>query len=219
MPNSGVGSSDGETGPSDGSERPNGPQQLHPASGRPPSDDRQRTVPISARALNEAVALAHNVGGVELAIVTKRRELRVGRDVSCDLSPCELRRAVLLNAETTGTVVPPGVRGVRVGGSLHDRGGGLYELGSVDGSAERWFTTELCATDVVAIAERCGTDGVDDVECRVGSDLQLGITTVRLRSTVGTGPHLDDAARWVLDQCVVEELVQRVRAAAVTPGA
>jgi len=44
------------------------------------------------------------------------------------------------------------------------------------------------------------------------------VVTEPAQSRSGAGPHVDDAARWVLDQCVVEELLQRVRAAAVAPG-
>lgn len=189
---------------------------MHPAFG-PTS----RAVPWSAFA--GAVALAHNVAGVELTLVTRRRALLVGRDASCDLTPCELRQVAVMSA-LAGSAVPPGVRAALVGGSLRDLGGGLFARHGLDGPSERWFTTEMCAEDLFAIAERCELDGVDEVACRVGSDLRLGVTTVcmhatgRPNATARSEHHLDAVARWLLDQCVVEELLQQVRAEAVSSG-
>lgn len=190
--------------------------RLHPSFG---SAGRSTASPgrVPRSVLTEAVVLAHNVDDAELLLVTDHGRLRVGRSRSCDLSPCALHRVLVLDRTPTGPRSLAGIRTIEVSGSLRHAGGGLYERRADDGRSERWFTTEMCAGDVVAIAERCDVDGVDDVVCRVGSDLQLGVTTVRLTPTVDDRP-VDGIARWVLGRCLVDELVQQVRSAGVTPG-
>jgi hypothetical protein len=171
--------------------------------------------------LREAIVLTHVVPGAELRLATDRGELVVGRRPSDDLSPCELRQAFLAGAAPGGPDCFRTVRAVGLGGSLRDLGGGMYELWPSDGSPpQRWFATTLHPRDIVDLVETCDLDVADDaMNAGVATDAPLGISAVKVSpSEPEHRDRLDEVARWFLERCVVEELVQRVEADAVTPG-
>ena len=165
--------------------------------------------------------LTHTVPGAELRLVTDRGELVIGRDPAHDLSPCELRQALLAGGPTGGPDCFRAVRRVELGGSLRDIGGGMYERWPSDGSpAQRWFATTLHPRSIVELVETCDLDVADDaMDAGVATDPPLGISAVKVSpSQPEHRDRLDEVARWFLDRCVVEELLQRVEAESVTPG-
>ncbi|UDY34692.1 hypothetical protein [Dermatobacter hominis] len=171
--------------------------------------------------LREAIVLAHTVPGAELRLVTDRGELVVGRHPTHDLSPCELRQALLAGAAPGGADCFRAVRRVELGGSLRDLGGGMYELWPSDGSpAQRWFATTLHPRDIVELVKACDLDVADDaMDAGVATDAPLGISAVKVSPSLPEHrDRLDEVARWFLERCVVEELVQRVEAETVPPG-
>lgn len=178
-----------------------------------------RSVPRSV--LREAISLAHTVPGAELRLLTERGELLVGRHPEHDLSPCELRQAFLVGTTPNGRDCFRSIREAELGGSLHDLGGGMYETWPADGPVERWFATTLHPKDIVDVVEGCELDVPDDaVNAGVATDAPLGISAVRVTpSELEHQDRVDEVARWFLAQCVVEELIQRVEADSVTPGA
>ncbi len=171
--------------------------------------------------LREAIALVHTVAGAELRLVTERGELLVGRGPDCELSPCELRQAFLAASAPGAPDCFRAVHDLEIGGSLRDLGGGMYGLWPSDGSpAHRWFATTLHPGDIVELVEGCDLDVPDDaMNAGVATDTPLGVSAVDVSpSKAHFADRLDEVARWFLDRCVVEELVQQVEAAAVTPG-
>lgn len=183
--------------------------------GASPRMDRASRGAVGRSVVREAIVLAHTVPGAELRLVTDRGELAVGRGHDHDVSPCDLRQAFLVGTAPGRRDCFPAVRDLRLGGSLADVGGGLFEAWAPDlSSVHRWFVTSLFPGDIVELAEDWGDDGDlpdDVVRADVATDAAFGLSSVRLSAADGDRRGLlDHVSRRFVERCIAEELVQHV---------
>jgi hypothetical protein len=161
--------------------------------------------------LRQLVVLAHAVPGAELRLHAQGGEvLAVGRHPAADLTPCQVRHALLSSASSGHPDCFSALADVHVGGSLRDVGGGFCHQ-STRGGPQRWFATCLHPEDVARIA-----GGIDHglpkraIECGVIADVEVGATAVRVRpSSARFEPELERIARALYSACLVEELYRQ----------
>ncbi len=161
--------------------------------------------------LREAVVLAHTVDGAELVMTTLNGQvLTVGRRPGDDLTPCDLRQALVASCTPGGPDCFRWVTAVEVVGTLLDLGGGLYES-RPGGAVERWFATSLCPEDVEAVVEACDLAVPDEaIGVSLVADEAVAASAIRVRASTVEGARLLDAvSRWLAGRCMVEELVGR----------
>lgn len=111
------------------------------------------TAPIGADVLRLAAALAHMVPDAELRLDhDDGASIRVGHASHDDLTPCQLRQAVMADGgELAATLSSLDLRG-----SLMPSGGGLFTRFDHRSRLQCWFATTLCPTDV-----RCALHGCE----------------------------------------------------------
>ncbi|MCD9623993.1 hypothetical protein [Rhabdothermincola salaria] len=167
----------------------------------------QRRTGAERALLRQTVVLAHAVPGAELRMQTGDRDLVVSRHPSADVTPCQARAALLAAAVPGNVDCFDLVAGVELGGSLRDLGGGLY-WSSSGPAPERWFATCLPPDDVAGLAARnqFGLPG-EAITCAVLVDAEVAVSAVRLRvGLAGYEDRLDEVARWLFGEVLVEEL-------------
>jgi hypothetical protein len=161
--------------------------------------------------LRQLVVLAHAVPGAELRLHAESGEvLTVGRHPSADLTPCQLRRALLSSGTTEGPACFAALVDLRLGGSLSDVGGGFCHQTTRVGP-QRWFATCLLPEDVARIAASID-HGLPRraIECAVIADVEVGATAVRVRPSSGRFEgDLERVARALYAACLVEELYRQ----------
>ena len=157
--------------------------------------------------LRRTVVLAHAVPGTELRMQTGDRDLVVARHPSADVTPCQARAALLAAAVPGNVDCFELVTGLELGGSLRDLGGGLY-WSSSGPAPERWFATCLPPDDVAALARRNHFGlPAEAITCAVLVDPEVAVSAVRLRAGLDEhGDRLDEVARWLFGEVLVEEL-------------
>jgi hypothetical protein len=161
--------------------------------------------------LRQVVVLAHAVPGAELRLHAQGGEvLVVSRHPAADITPCQLRHALLSSATTQQTECFSALADVHLGGSLRDVGGGFCHE-ATRGGPQRWFATCLHPHDVARIAA-----GIDHglpkraIECGVIADVEVGATAVRVRpSSARYEAELERVARALYSACLVEELYRQ----------
>jgi hypothetical protein len=160
--------------------------------------------------LRQTIVLAHVADGAELRMRTGAgTELVVSRHPAADLTPCQVRAALLAAALPGNVDCFALVEQLELGGSLTDLGGGVF-FSSRGPAPERWFATCLPPDDVAAMAAANDLGlPADAVTCAVLADPEVAVSAVRIRAGApGHEDRLDDAARWLHGACVVEELLR-----------
>ena len=159
--------------------------------------------------LRLATCLAHSVPGVSLLLHTVHgdRFLVATHRHDAQLTPCELRIALLTPPRFGAPSVADVVARCSVAGGLVDIGGGLYQRSHPCSADERWFVTTLADAEVCALAQSCPLDIPDDaIDVVVRSDRELGAAAVGVTASLGFGCGLDEAAFWLNAACIVAEL-------------
>ncbi len=176
---------------------------------RPPSSGSTSSI---GEQLHVATTLAHTVPGVVLALTCCNGEqvsVGYGR-LDAQLTPCQLRCALLAGSAPGVPSLADAVTGVEVASGLDHLGGGLYGRGVGLAGSERWFVTTLTHTRVAGLIADT-PHGLPHETCavRLTPDPELGTTAVRV-SAAGHTPanpaELDEVAYWVLSACLVGEL-------------
>ena len=169
------------------------------------------------------LALAHSwPGGAITLHAGPGRALRAaaGR-VDADLTPCELRTALLAQACPLWTGLTARVTDVHVeGGGVVDLGGGLYARTGADGphTAERWFATFLAPATVHRVLDECPLAMAEQLGASLRPDPDLGVVVIVLSTTnVAMHATLDDAARWASAACFTQELLHSLQPRHSTP--
>lgn len=85
---------------------------------------------------------------------------------------------------------------------------GAVERGPVLATgAQRWFVSELAATDVVSVA-RAARAGQPRIDTQVRFDTILGVTVIRMESEGLSSDALDEAATLLYAACLAEHLIR-----------
>jgi hypothetical protein len=109
--------------------------------------------PIGAEVLRLAAALAHVVPDAQLRLDhDDGTTIRVGHTVEDQLTPCQLRQAVLADEEE---VLAASLSSLELRGSLVPSGGGLFTRWDHCGRLQCWFATTLCPTDLRSALHGC----------------------------------------------------------------
>lgn len=160
-----------------------------------------------------AACLLHSIPGVSgsVEVCHGARYLVAHHRPDATLTPCELRAGLLQPCVPGVPHLGGMVRSIELTGGAVDLGGGLYRHAhpSVD---ERWFVTVLDADVVTRTAAEC-PESLDQrsLSVRVRADLDLAVCAVCVSADQPVGERLDDVARWLLDRCLVDELIEPAR--------
>jgi hypothetical protein len=166
--------------------------------------------------LRLAIALAHALPGGTLELRTDDgRVLRAshGQDDRADLTPCELRAALLSRACPLWPTVAARLVDVGVtGAGLVDLGGGLYGRYCRHGAEQRWFATLLAPNTVRRILDECPLEMPEVIDAALRPDVELGVVVAVLSTDIPVmGALLDEAGRWVSASCYTQELLYGVQ--------
>jgi hypothetical protein len=164
--------------------------------------------------LRLALALAHSLPGGALQLhTTDGAALRAAHGGEGDLTPCELRAALLSRACPLWPSVASRITTVDVGGvAVRDLGGGLYGRAGA-GARERWFATLLAPSTVSQILDECPVDFPMQLDASLPPDVELGVVVAVLSGDAAVPECetvLDDAARWASAACFTQELLYTV---------
>jgi hypothetical protein len=173
--------------------------------------------------LRLALALAHNLPGGAIELATAGRpSLRAahGPPGTADLTPCELRAALLARACPFWPGVAARLSRIAVSGDgVRDLGGDLFARSTVVES-QRWFATFLAPTTVQHLLQDCPVDMPVPVDASLRPDIELGVVVVVLSTPAHRADvreaDLDEAARWASAACFVQELLHAARAPSST---
>lgn len=174
--------------------------------------------------LRLATVLAHTVPGVLLELTCCHGE-RIGvgyGNLGSQLTPCQLRGALLAPPELGIPRLADAVVAVEVVAGLDHLGGGLYQRGARpsastecrphDGSTgERWFASTLPHEQIGLLMQAAPIDLPHHLcAVRLVPDSELDVTAVRIGaasdSAVTSPGQLDEVAFWALSVCMVAEL-------------
>jgi hypothetical protein len=162
--------------------------------------------------LRLGIALAHALPGGTLELGTDDGHvLRASHvnDDRADLTPCELRAALLSRACPLWPTVAARLVEVTVAGDgLVDLGGGLYGRRCGHGADQRWFATLLAPNTVRRILDECPIEMPDVLDASLRPDVELGVVvTVLFTDVPAMGELLDEAGRWASASCYTQELL------------
>ncbi|HSM65966.1 MAG TPA: hypothetical protein VK860_06660 [Ilumatobacteraceae bacterium] len=158
--------------------------------------------------IREAACLAHTIPGVSLRLPLANDEsLLVSRAcIGADLDPCQLRSALIVDRLHGLRALTELIVGVEIVSGLVDRVGGIHERIAPDGTAERWFTSELGPSALTATLSECPADPCFDIV--VKPDLELGLSAVCLRGHGDVSTEtMDETAFRAFSSCLVAELL------------
>jgi hypothetical protein len=162
-----------------------------------------------------AVCLLHAVPGTWGTIELCRGERLLVAHHRHDalLTPCALRSGLLQPVVPGVPHLADVLRSIEFVGGAVDVGGGLYRRSHPSATEERWFVTTLDPERITGIAADC-PDSIDhsDVDVRVGADVELGASAVCISARGQIGTRFDDLARWFHRRCLVDELIETLRA-------
>ena len=170
-----------------------------------------------AEQLRFATVLAHTVPGVLLELTCCNGErITVGYGIlGSQLTPCQLRGALLAPPGTGIPRLGDAVVAVDITSGLEHLGVGLYQRGGDLAAGERWFGSTLPHEQIGGLMATAPPD-VPHQSCavRLVPDSELGVTAVRVAAAsdhaLATSAQLDEVAFWALSACMVAELdVQR----------
>jgi len=162
-------------------------------------------------ALRELTCLAHTVGGVTLRLnrsshLADDGELLVSYAcLGADLSPCQLRAALIYDDLHSPGRLSGGFATVEVVAGLAPLGGGIYQRAHPGAATERWFVTTLAADQIeAAISAFPDTGGFRAV---IKPDMELGVNAVCISAEADVPViELDELTVAVLGAVLVDEL-------------
>lgn len=172
--------------------------------------------------LRLALALAHAWPGGSIQLRTVDGSvLRAAYDRTgdADLTPCELRAALLSRACPLWPGVAARLSDIVIDGDgVVDLGAGVYGRHCRSGAAQRWFATLLAPSTVQRLLDECPLELPQLLDASLRPDVELGVV-VSVLST--ESPHLvdalDDASRWASAACFTQELLSSVQQPSGTP--
>jgi hypothetical protein len=181
------------------------------SQGMSPGRSPHRHASASIEQLRLAVALAHSVPGVVLDLRCSNGEhVAVAAGLlGTQLTPCELRCALLAPPEPGLPRLVDAITSVEVAGGVDHLGLGLYARGPAGIGSERWFVTTLSHPRIAELLSQAPAD-LPHASCavRLAPDRALGVTAVGVTATAGAGTGaLDEVAYWALAACLVDELI------------
>jgi hypothetical protein len=160
-----------------------------------------------------ATGLVHSIPGVAIELRRERGDRLVvaHHRLDADMTPCELRAALIAEQQRGAPRVTETVTSVEVVAGLCDIGVGVYQR-TGDHGEERWFATLLPFEHAASLVEHCDIDQAEvAVRVVLRPDPELGVTVVGLTcSHPAHGWLLDEVTFWVCAACTIHELVHEL---------
>jgi hypothetical protein len=172
--------------------------------------------------LRLALALAHAWPGGSIQLRTLDGSvLRAahGGAGDADLTPCELRAALLSRACPLWPGVAARLSDIVIDGDgVADLGAGVYGRRGCGGTTQRWFATLLAPSTVQRLLDECPLELPQLLDASLRPDVELGVVVTVLSTESADLVHaLDDASRWATASCSTQELLYSVQQPSGTP--
>ncbi|MEM9036062.1 MAG: hypothetical protein AAGA99_07910 [Actinomycetota bacterium] len=160
-------------------------------------------------ALRLLVGVVHAVPGASASFTRHDGELLVvDRTRNADVDPCTFRTVLVQSVRCGRPTFADTVATVEIGGTLEDRGGGVFATPSTGEVALRWFGSLLSPPAVRGALIESGIAADDDiVAVSLCGDTELGMTVGRVELIGSVDPvRADELCLSMLASCLVAEL-------------